>query len=73
MPLEADLLEMAELYQAWGAWLVGELLPAALLLLALMGVALALNMLLASGASAAVGGALAFICLGHLCMVVLLA
>ena len=31
MPLEADLLEMAELYQAWGAWVVVEVLPGALL------------------------------------------
>lgn len=73
LPLEADLLEVVELYQAWGAWLVGELLPAAVLLTALLGLALMLNLQLAAAGTTAVTLTLVVLCLGHLVAVVLLA
>lgn len=72
LPLEIDLLEGVALYQAWGAWVTVELAPTIALLTILLGVALNLNLLLASGGVVVLHLTLLFICVGQLVALLLL-
>ena len=65
-PLEGDLVELVEVYQAWGAWLVAEVGAGLGLLGVLVGLVYGLGLSLGSGSASLVLGWLLLLCLGHL-------
>jgi len=73
LPLEVDLLELVEAYQAWGAWLAAEVAVGLGLLGLLVGLAYGLNLSLGAGSAPLVAGWLLLLCLGHLGAAVVLA
>ena len=66
LPLEVDLLELIEAYQAWGAWFAAELAAGSLLLGLLLALAYGLNLSLGAGSAPMVAAGLLLLCLGHL-------
>ena len=65
-PLEVDLYEQTEVFLLYGAWLTDELLPALLLLGALVGAACLCNVALGLKRLYFTGALILGICFGHL-------
>lgn len=72
LPLEIDLMELIEVYQAWGAWLTNELLVASMGVVLLLALTYILNLSLASGSTTLINSLIILLCLGHFVLIITL-